>query len=172
MNNSDGTVTSIFDIILGNTNVSTPGTFILINLTMINSSGSSEINIKNVEISDPNGFLIAVNVTNGTINAKMATNVLPEMRFINGTVMDSINKTGIAGVTVSTNTSLYTTNATGFYSLALAAGTYDLTAKFDPRYFTNYTINVSTFGSAVVVQDIELTKKPTGMITGGISNWK
>jgi len=171
VNNSEGTVTNIFGIILGNTNVSNPGTFILINLTVINSSGSSGINLSNVEICDPKGFLMAVNVTNGTVNAKMTSTVLPEIRFINGTVMDSINKTGISGVTVSTNTSLYaTTNESGFYSLALSAGTYDLTAKFDPEYYTNNTITISTLESEVMVQDIELTKKPTGKITGAVMN--
>ncbi|MCZ7356004.1 MAG: hypothetical protein O8C66_08475 [Candidatus Methanoperedens sp.] len=112
--------------------------------------------------------------TNGNINATMvthtATTVLPSIRFINGTVMDSVNKTGIAGVSVSTNTSLSTTtNSTGFYSFAVAEGTYSLTATFDISYYTNSTI-VSTIGSAVVVKDIELVKKPTGTITGSVTS--
>ena len=168
LNNSDGTVTSIFDIILGNTNVSNPGTFILINFTVINSSGSSEINLSNMEISDPNGFLIVANVTNGTIKAKMA--VLPEIRFINGTVKDNSTGNSLAGVTVSANSTLSTmTDATGYYSFAIAEGTYDLTAAFDITYHTNIT-TASTVGRAVVCQDIELIKKPTGNITGSVAH--
>ena len=96
--------------------------------------------------------------------------VLPAIRFVNGTVMDSINKTGIFGVMVSINTTLSTTtNATGFYSFAVAEGTYNLKATFDITYYTNIT-TVSTIGKAVVVQDIELVKKPTGTITGSVTS--
>ena len=113
--------------------------------------------------------------TIGNINATTvthtATTILPSVRYINGTVIDSVNKTGIMGVAVSTNTSLSTiTNATGFYSFTVTSGAYELTAKLDPTYYTNNTITVSTIGSAVVIQDIELLKKPTGTITGTVRN--
>jgi hypothetical protein len=172
LDNSNGTVTNIYCAIMGKSNVSNPGTIIMINLTVINSTGSSGINISNVLISDPDGHFIAVNVTNGTINTQMSATVIPEIRFINGTVMDSINKMGISGVTVSTNTSLYTTtNASGIYSIEVTEGTYDLMAVFEPKFYVNYTANVSTIGSAVMVQDIEFVKKPTGTITGTVTNY-
>jgi PKD repeat protein len=91
------------------------------------------------------------------------------VRFMNGTVMDSVNKAGLAGVMVFTNTTLSTmTNATGFYSFSLNSGTYNITATFEPAYYPNST-TVSLL-SAVVVQDIELLKKPNGTITGWVSN--
>ena len=84
--------------------------------------------------------------------------------------MDSAHKTGIAGVLVSTNTSISTlTNATGFYSFSLTSGTYDLTAAFPPTYYENSTIRVTTAISGVVVKDIEILKKPTGNISGTIT---
>lgn len=96
------------------------------------------------------------------------TNILP--RFINGTVMESANKTGITGVRVSTNTNLSTTtNESGFYSLAVTEGTYNLTARLEPTYYSN-TTTVSTIGSEVVIQDIELLKKVTGNITGSVTS--
>ena len=171
VNNPDGMVTNIYDAIIGKSNVSNPGTFITINLTVINSSGSAKINISNVEISDPNGFLIAVNVINGTINDKITATGLPWIRFINGTVMDGINKTGISGVTVSTNNSPgTTTDKYGSYSLMAGEGTYNLTSRSDPLYYTNNTIMVSTIGREVVLQDVELNKKPTGTISGAVTN--
>jgi len=111
---------------------------------------------------------------NGNINATMMTNtattILPPVRFINGTVIDCAKKTGILGVTVSTNTNLSTmTNETGFYSLAVVAGKYNLTARFEPTYYLNSSVTVSTEFSAVVVHDIELVRKPTGNITGSIT---
>jgi hypothetical protein len=94
----------------------------------------------------------------------------PDIRYINGTVKDSVNKTGILGVNVSTNTGLSTTtNATGFYSFEVTEGIYNLMAKFEPTYYANNTITVSTIGKAVVMQDIELVKKPTGTITGKVT---
>lgn len=96
--------------------------------------------------------------------------VPPPLGFINGTVMDSVDKTGIAGVMISTNTSISTmTDATGFYSFALTPGTYNLTATFLPTYYTNRTIMVSPVINAEVVQDIELLKKPTGNISGRVT---
>jgi len=71
IDNSLGTVTDIYSAILGNTNVSTPGTLIIINVTAIGSSGTSSMDLLNVKTSDPDGNTVALNVTNGsvTINA-------------------------------------------------------------------------------------------------------
>ncbi|NJD54668.1 MAG: hypothetical protein FIB07_17640 [Candidatus Methanoperedens sp.] len=111
----------------------------------------------------------------GNVNTTMvthtATTILPSVRYINGSVIDSVTKTAIPGVTVSINTSLPTmTNETGFYSFTVTEGTFDLSAKLDPTYNANSSIIVSTIGSAVVIQDIELVKKPTGTISGIVSN--
>lgn len=67
INNSAGTVVNIFDAIIGKSNVSTPGTFIIINITALGSSGISGINLSNVKISDPNGSSVALNVTNASV---------------------------------------------------------------------------------------------------------
>jgi hypothetical protein len=67
VNDSTGTIVNIFDVVLGNTNVSIPGIFIVINMTANNYSGSSGINLSNVKICDPNGIQIILNVTNGII---------------------------------------------------------------------------------------------------------
>ncbi|MDO8725737.1 MAG: DUF2341 domain-containing protein [Candidatus Methanoperedens sp.] len=108
----------------------------------------------------------------GNINATMethtATTILPQIRFINGTVMDSESKEVISDVTVSTGSLSTTTNATGFYSLGVTDGTFVLTATFDITYYTN-TTTVSTIGEAFVWHDIELVKKPLGTITGSVT---
>lgn len=97
------------------------------------------------------------------------TTTLPPYRFINGTVLDNVTRAGIQGVTVSTNIGNSTiTNSSGFYSLNVTSGTYQLTASFDIRYYTNNSVTISTASSAVVIQDIDLVKKPTGNITGKV----
>lgn len=67
INNSLGTVTNIYCAVLGSTNVSTPGTFIRINLTVSGITGTSNINLSNVKVSTPDGVLVPSNITNGTI---------------------------------------------------------------------------------------------------------
>ncbi len=102
-------------------------------------------------------------------NTQTESSILPAV-YINGTVMDSVNKTGISGVKVSTNTSRSTiTNETGFYSFSVTSGEYNLTADYDITYYTNSSVIVSTGSSSFLVQDIELLKKPTGNISGRVS---
>jgi parallel beta-helix repeat protein len=110
---------------------------------------------------------------NGTINATMVTNtsttIMPIERYINGTVIDKINRSAIAGVLVSTIGFSDMTNETGFYSLKVVSGSFDLTATLSPTYYTNSSIMVSTQYRAVVIKDIELEKKLTGNITGSVT---
>ncbi len=108
---------------------------------------------------------------NTTMQTHTATTIMPPERYINGTVMDSVNKTGIEGVNVSTNTSVSTmTNGTGFYSLQVTGGSFELTAALEPMYYTNNSVTVSTEFRAVVMQDTELVEKPKGTITGSVTN--
>jgi len=96
--------------------------------------------------------------------------ILPSIRYINGTVKDNSTGNILAGVRVSANSTLSTmTNAMGFYSFAVTDGTYDLISIIDDiRFYTN-TTTVSTNGQAVVIQDIEMIRKPTGNITGNVT---
>jgi len=91
--------------------------------------------------------------------------------YINGTVLDSVTKAGLSEATVFTNTNISAmTNSTGFYSLSVTAGTYNLTAKLDPIYYSNLSVIVTAITDTTVVLDIELAKKPTGNITGSVTN--
>ncbi len=139
------------------------------NFTGLSSEANYNISIKTADIVD--------NVNEAEVSGTARTPAetpplpLPEIRYINGTVMDSITKTGIAGATVSTNISNSTAaDSLGFYSLSVPEGEYILTVKLDPMYYVNDTIQVSTIGVAVVEQDIELQIKPTGNITGSVWN--
>ncbi len=67
INNSAGNVVNIFDAIIGRSNVTTPGTFIIINMTAIGSSGTLWINLSNVKISNTTGHPVLLNVINGTV---------------------------------------------------------------------------------------------------------
>ncbi len=90
--------------------------------------------------------------------------------YINGTAFDNFTHEVIPYAKVTTNTSITATaNETGFYSLKLDAGWYILTVKSDPTYYANGSVMVEVL-NAEVVQDIELSRKPTGMISGNVMN--
>ncbi len=113
---------------------------------------------------------------NGTVNSTIrehtAATILPVERYINGTVTKKGTRDGIPSVTVSAAIPDISTmtNGTGFYSLLLTSGTFDLTAELEPGYYINSSVTVSTALRAVTVQDIELEIKPTGNISGSVTN--
>ena len=93
------------------------------------------------------------------------------MGYVNGTVIDNVTRQGISGAIVTTNTSITTTtNATGYYSLNLMEGVYELTVKVDPEYYTNSSGIARVLAGSNTVQDIELLKKPKGRLTGRVIN--
>ncbi len=67
IDNASGTVINIFDAIIGRKNVSTRGTLIIINATATGTSGTSDIDISNVKISDPDGNPVVFIVNNGSV---------------------------------------------------------------------------------------------------------
>ncbi|NJD78276.1 MAG: hypothetical protein FIB08_14485 [Candidatus Methanoperedens sp.] len=89
--------------------------------------------------------------------------------YINGSV--KYNNTGITGAVIATNTgAATTTDSSGFYSLQLPAGTYQLIATREPEYYSNSSIaGTVIIGTTVIAQDINLIKKPAGNITGIVS---
>ena len=90
--------------------------------------------------------------------------------YDNGTVYGILG-VKLAGAIVSTDIGISTTtNETGFYSLSLANGTYHLTASKEPEYYTNSSVVVNVAAFTTITQDIILTAKPTGNITGKVTN--
>lgn len=97
--------------------------------------------------------------------------VLPGRGYINGTVLDNVTRKGIAGAIVTTNMSVSTiTNGTGFYSLNLTEGGYALTVAADPEYYSNGQFSITVARDMTTKWDAELIKRPTGSITGSVTN--
>lgn len=69
INNTSGTVTNIFDVILGPNSVNTTGTFIRVHGTAL-AKGKSGINLTNIKIATPDGLSESLSYTNGTITVK------------------------------------------------------------------------------------------------------
>lgn len=168
-NNPSTTTINVYGAILGPYSVSTMDAFVIINVTSKNSTGNTFVNFSDVKISDPSGNYVPTELYNGSVSIIQTPFNVPEPLFIYGRIVDSLTKAGISGVTVSTNTSYSTlTNASGFYSLPVSAGTYDLKYILDPIYYPNNNTLSITSGYAVI-PDIEFIKKPTGTIAGMVT---
>lgn len=166
INNSVGSVINIFNVILGPYNVTGAGSFIRVNATAVGVPSNSWINLSNCLISDPDANAVWPLITNGSLT------ILParEMNYVNGTVTDSSSMLPIFGVEVHLSEFYTLTNETGFYSLSVPEGEYNLTARLGPVYYANSIISISTIGVPVTEQNIELAKKPTGSISGSVRN--
>jgi hypothetical protein len=106
-----------------------------------------------------------------TVPFSVAGGALQGKGYINGTVMDNSTTAGISGAKVITQTgNMTTTNESGFYSLYLDAGTFNLTVTREPEYYQNGSVAVTVTSGATAPQDINLTKKPIGTITGKVVN--
>ena len=70
INNAAGTVTLVYGYILGKRNISTPGTFAIINFTARNPAGESMLELFNVKISDPGGNAVPIIVSNETVRVQ------------------------------------------------------------------------------------------------------
>lgn len=146
-----------------------------INGTQVNSNSNViTANYTNTSAKQGTWELSAVaNNSNGSVVQTWIWNVLDPIvsgSFINGTVKDSVSKSGLSGVNVLTNTGLSTkTNAVGFYSFEVTPDTtYTIRAELEPTYYPNSTM--VTVSGASEVTDIELLKKLNGTITGRINN--
>ncbi|VVB88123.1 Carbohydrate esterase, sialic acid-specific acetylesterase [uncultured archaeon] len=86
---------------------------------------------------------------------------------INGTVLG--NGTGIAGATVSADIFKTKTNESGYYSILVPGGTFNLTVTSEPAFYPNSSVTVTFVNETTVLQDIELFLKPTGNISGSVT---
>jgi len=103
-----------------------------------------------------NGFKIALMLLISITSA--------DAGYINGTITGS-NGEYLNNSYILTNQSNSTySNSTGFYSLSLPDGIYNITISNNPRFYQNQTDNIQVSGT--IIHDVNLTIKPTGTITG------
>ena len=153
VNNSIGFAMNIYSFILGQNSIATPGTFIVINMTALGKPGSSQINLSNVKISDPNGNMVQLNIHNASINiAQTRSNIT----FI---VTDIFTGRSIQGATVTMDGIVARSNINGeaiFNSVITGSHNYNVNAK-------NYLISsgiITITGDQT--QNIKLTPKSKG----------
>ncbi|KKF99282.1 putative Ig domain-containing protein [Methanosarcina mazei] len=67
INSSEGTIKHIYGLIIGTSNVSSPGTFATVNLTAGNRTGIAKFSLSNVLISDINSKSVPYTIANASI---------------------------------------------------------------------------------------------------------
>ena len=110
----------------------------------------------------------------GRIDAYNAVLSVSSAGVLSGTVRDAAGGTPISGATITAvnrDTGLpaqTTTAADGSYTLGLAPGRYDATAEAFGYYsLTEWAIDIVT--GTTTTQDFSLTAKPTGTLTGQVT---
>src|SRR5659263_1311 len=136
-----------------------------------NLSGTYNIEVRGRGGGPAQNALIRYYPMNGDVSTtKNATlTVEPPMGYINVTVTSSDAPVSEANVWINDN-DIKTTNANGNYTFIVPEGTYNVTASKQPTLNDNTVAGnvVTPFNTTTV--NIELVKKPTGTITGVVTN--
>jgi hypothetical protein len=150
VNNSAGAAVNIYSFIIGKNSISTPGTFIVFNMTAKGMAGTSKINLSNVIISDPNGKQVPLIVYNASVTIKPPTT---NITFI---LTDIFTGKLIQGGAVSMNGIVVISNIYGeaiFKSVIPGSHNYSINAK-------NYILSIGTVAiTSDLRQNIKLTPK-------------
>ena len=144
----------------------------------LGNGGDTINNVEQVELSSPllGKYNIRINGTNIPQGPQpfalvISGGVSDVYGYVVGFVKDNVSKAGIEGAIISTGSgTINITNESGFYSLFLEEGVYDLNVTGDFEYYSNSSVTVEVLPDFSIVQDIELVKKPTGNISGIIIN--
>ncbi len=110
----------------------------------------------------------AGNLNSQTVPFSVTGTVLPGTGFINGTVRGG--GLPVSGASVSTAGASTTTDVNGNYSLALQAGTYNVTVSKQPEYNDTTVTGIMVTDGYAKIQDFALILKPTGTISGSVRN--
>ena len=139
----------------------------------LGNGGDSANNVEQVELPAPSVGIYTIQVNGTNIPhgpqpfALVISGAANGYGYVNGSVEDNITKAGIGGAIVDTGTGITNvTNESGFYSLFLEEGSYNLNVTGGFEYYSNSSVVVEVQPDATIVQDVELAKKPVGVISG------
>jgi len=160
IDNATGIVTYVYGaIIKQGANVSTPGTFAIVNLTASDTlSGTSPLALANVKVSDPDAQAVPINVTNGTVTVR--ENEAPVLSTIGD---KSVNEGSLLEFTISAydpdgDTLTYSaSNLPSGASFDASSRTFSWTPTYDQAgTYTNVHFEVSD-GHLTDSEDITIT---------------
>jgi hypothetical protein len=162
IDNVNGTINNIYDVILGTDSTSSNGTLVTISFTAKSTSGTSSINLKNVGITNSVKY-IPITIINGSVQiTKEYENEPPSITEQNNPPNPPIQPTGKTfikrGITYNYTSSAFDPdNDTVRLRFDWGDGTYSNWTEYEP---TNTTIllshswrNISLYNISVIAQD-------------------
>lgn len=170
IDNSQGTVTYVFVLILGKSNITTPGIFANINMVALNKSGTSTFELSNVVISNSEGQSLPITVTNGNADIGDVTITPTDSDASGGGAGGGAGSTGeefenielkeVATVYVSINTKI----------------SYKFDDPINPVAYVNYTAlnNAGSISTTIeMLKDTSalVSSEPSGKVYKSMNIW-
>ncbi|MCB1048647.1 MAG: carboxypeptidase regulatory-like domain-containing protein, partial [Calditrichaeota bacterium] len=134
--------------------------------------GSSTTGIENLAGDDAVEYVVDLNydVHSSEIAAGLSlliTTMTGDTGTLEGTITEAGSGDPIVGATVTAGASSVMTDGSGFYSMVLGVGTYDVDASAF-GYVANSVTNVNVTVDATTTVDIALTAMPTAILSGTV----
>jgi len=120
IDNTKGTITNIYDVVLGTGSTSSSGTLVTISFTAKSTSGTSSINLKNVGITNNLGY-IPITITNGSIQITAQSQQSTENNLI--IVSETNPSNGATNIPISTSQITITVQNTQGHTFNIAVTT-------------------------------------------------
>ena len=127
---------------------------------LVEADGTSDLHLYDTRLKDTPSGTDLVHVTE---DGRFEYPIAPLPGFIEGTVSDFDTGLPIEGATVSTDAVSDVTDALGFYSLEVSAGTFDVTAEMT-GYVSQTVTGVSVSVDETVTQNFVLTPISVGTV--------
>jgi len=125
---------------------------------LVEAEGSCALQLSETRLKDVSG----TDLVHVTEDGRFEYPIAPLPGFIEGTVTDDA-MVPLVGATVSTDAVSDVTDALGFYSLEVSAGTYDVTAEMT-GYVSETVTGVVVVADTITTQDFALTPIPVGTV--------
>jgi len=136
-----------------------------------NLSGTYDIEVRGMGGGPAQNASIRYYPINGDVSTTQTANltVLPPMEYLNVTVRSGGVPVPYANVWINSS-DIKRTDANGNYYFSVPAGTYDVTASKQPTHYDNTSTGVVVTEGNVTILPIDLQEKPTGTISGTVTN--
>ena len=170
IDNSQGTVTDVYALILGKSNITTSGIFVNIDLVALNKSGTCTFEMVNVVISNSEGQSLPTTVSNG--NAGIGVVTTPTTGDTGG----GGGGGGGGGATGEDFENIELKNTVEVYVIIDSIASYKFDDPVNPVMYVNYTAlnnagSISTIIEVLKSTSALVTNAPSGKVYKNMNIW-
>ena len=171
IDNSQGTVTDVYALILGKSNITTSGIFANINLVALNKSGTCAFDMSNVVISNSAGQSLPIALSNGNADIGDVT-VTPT----NGDAGGGGGGSGGGGSTGEEFENIELKEVATAYVIIDSIASYKFDEPTNPLMYVNYTALNNAGSISTTIEVLEstsalVTSEPSGKVYKNMNIW-